>query len=280
MSGLEIDWLKALTSLDIELITLLTTKPEININYQDKNGNTILILLYKTHKKSSHNIDTINKLLKITELLIQNKININLTDNEGNNALMIYCSNYDDIRIIQLLIDAGVNLDEQNLLGETALIRSCLYEKNNLSKYLIDNGANIYLVTRQDRSYVYRSPMTIIYDNNNVDLMALLLDRNKMYRTVVILLLCPTKKIKTIEGYGSDGLAISINIETYNIYRYFNGLYSILIKTSMYDENIWDIIIGYIRYNQMCLYGKDEFSSYVEWDTHKEIIQLIKHNIY
>lgn len=79
------------------------------------------------------------------KLLLQhdkNKIDLTATDRSGNNALM-YASMYGSLQIVELLMNAGININDKNSKQGTALLFGTLYGKVNLIEFLIKNGCDI-----------------------------------------------------------------------------------------------------------------------------------------
>lgn len=77
-------------------------------------------------------------LYRIVEKLIELGVDINIIDNFGENALFFSCyyNKYDHIN--KLLIDAGINVNQQNKYGDTILHLICRKNKLTLLKYLIN----------------------------------------------------------------------------------------------------------------------------------------------
>ena len=74
--------------------------------------------------------------------LLQHKANPNIQDNNGWTALMVSCI-AEDVTIIEILIDAGSNVDIVKQDGLTALMIACDYPGNvNIVRCLLKAGAN------------------------------------------------------------------------------------------------------------------------------------------
>ena len=99
---------------NIEVSNLILTSPIIDLDYQDKNGNTYLHLA------------VINQLKEIIKLLIEKGIYINKQNNEGNSALhLAYTIN--NKPIINILIDNGIDknlLNKENKIAEEIIIKN------------------------------------------------------------------------------------------------------------------------------------------------------------
>ncbi len=79
--------------------------------------------------------------LEIVELLLNSGAKIDMKDASGNTALMGVCfKGYEDIA--KILIDKGANVNEQNSMGATALIYAATFNRANIAKLLLEHGAD------------------------------------------------------------------------------------------------------------------------------------------
>ena len=84
-----------------------------------------------------------NKRIDIFNILInKSNIDVNKICFRGHDALMYACQ-YNNLDIINKLIEKGANLSHINNEGNNALIISCMWENLNVAKLLIANGMNI-----------------------------------------------------------------------------------------------------------------------------------------
>jgi ankyrin repeat protein len=99
---------------NISISNLILTSPIIDLDYQDKNGNTYLHLAVMFQQK------------EIMNLLIEKGISINRQNKKGNTALHIaYIVN--NKQIIKVLIDNGIDkniLNQENKLAEDLMIKN------------------------------------------------------------------------------------------------------------------------------------------------------------
>lgn len=113
---------------------------------------------------------TLKDNLEIVELLIDSGVNVNLQDNSGNNALMVAIDNKIDFDIIKLLIISGTDINLRNNIGDTALIIAVKKDSSlTLIEFLINAGADINII------------------NNNGD-NALKIASEKKYNSIIKLL--------------------------------------------------------------------------------------------
>lgn len=114
-----------------KLIIELLSKYNININFQDENGNTVLILAFNKlfNSSSEHN----RYILEIIDVLLNLGLNPNIQNKQGNNSLLLsYSFKYNFEEIIKLLLDYNANLFLTNKLGNTLLINIVM--SNDIAK--------------------------------------------------------------------------------------------------------------------------------------------------
>ena len=128
-----------------------------DVNIQDDDGNTVLIIACKENKT------------EIVQLLLKNKADVNIQDDEGDTALIIACENgYKDI--VQLLLEnKDTDINKQNIDGNTALIMAC-YNKD-IVQLLLENKADLNIQNETGNT-------ALIYTCNNgyKDIVKLLLE--------------------------------------------------------------------------------------------------------
>ena len=99
---------------NIEVSNLILTSPILDLDYQDKNGNTYLHLAVNSHQK------------EIAKLLIEKGIYINKQNKEGETALHLAYSNNDN-SIINLLVENGIDkniVNKKNKMAEEIKVRN------------------------------------------------------------------------------------------------------------------------------------------------------------
>ena len=83
--------------------------------------------------------------------LLEQGADLNVIDQYGNNALWAACF-AESVDCINLLLQAGVNIDFQNPSGATVLIYSASSAKDQIVAHLLQAGANPRLTTQDDFS--------------------------------------------------------------------------------------------------------------------------------
>lgn len=129
---------------NIDMIKLLIKNSDFNINFRNGEGKTALMVASGKYKSA------------IVELLIQNGASVNLKD--GNytkfyyhdltsrirsevTALMYAAKTY--LKNVIFLVEAGANINDVDMSGDTALHYAVSNNLDTIVKYLIDNGADV-----------------------------------------------------------------------------------------------------------------------------------------
>jgi ankyrin repeat protein len=69
-----------------------------------------------------------------------------------------------DLKVLQLLLDSGIDINAQNEHGQTALHGAAFAAAHEAVQFLIDRGARIDL-----RDSLNRRPLEVAHDNNRVE---------------------------------------------------------------------------------------------------------------
>lgn len=104
----------------------------------------------------------------ICELLIEAGANVNAQDMAGNTALMGVCfKGFNDIA--QFLIDKGADVNLKNKTGGTALSFAATFNQNTIAKLLLANGAEVNIKDQNGQT-----PLELAQKQDNKELVALL----------------------------------------------------------------------------------------------------------
>lgn len=107
-----------------------------NVNITDFRGYTML-MMECAHYGKKYNIDRIR-------MLINAGSDVNICDSTGCDVLMLICNNRtNDVEIVQLLIDAGSNVNHQCKTGHTSAMFSL--REPDVTKLLISKNYNVNL---------------------------------------------------------------------------------------------------------------------------------------
>lgn len=127
---------------DYNIVKILLNK--YNINSIDKNNNTPIIIAIKF------------KVYDILKFIISMSPNIYITDIELKNPLHLSIINDIDIDIIEKLLILNININNQDIFGNTALHYSTL-STCNVVKLLLSYGAHPLVQNKQKRNCIYYS---------------------------------------------------------------------------------------------------------------------------
>ena len=145
--------------------------PDININKQDTDGNSLLINAIQYGKiklarlliSKKANVDICNDYkqnalmkacsrgyLDIVKLLVENDADISLVDEFGDNALMYALSSRSEYsyEIVKYLIFKEANVNIYNNERQTALMNACSMGYLDIVELLVENNADISLVDK------------------------------------------------------------------------------------------------------------------------------------
>ena len=200
---------------------------EININAQDKDGNTKLmrrLLKYASshYYASSRNPATCKKIIDIVE---NKHSDLNIQNNNGDTALII-ASKWSLHGHVELLIKNGANVNIQNKNGDTALnvvfqkknwfrkkssvhcIIRCLVQANVDINKQNEEGNTILMDIACNGDYYYKTILFLIkegadidIENNDGETALTLAKNNRQWEAVMLLLL--EKKEANEELFGS-----------------------------------------------------------------------------
>jgi ankyrin repeat protein len=144
----------------LDLVQFFIKQQQADINYQDSNGKSALINA------------CFNNHFVIATYLIQHGAQVNLTNQYGETALffaytsksMLYkyysyekivnyqLSNANMLSLVDLLIQKGIDINHQNIYGQSVLHKVCEEGNLELVKYLIEKGADMNLKDNYDQT--------------------------------------------------------------------------------------------------------------------------------
>lgn len=110
-----------------------------NVNFQDEDGNTALMLAIEREDE------------KTAKLLIENGADVNLQNKNGITALML-AMNDDKVEVVEKLIENKVYINFQDNSGRTALMMAVSYGNMKMIEKLIENGADLNLQDNDGRT--------------------------------------------------------------------------------------------------------------------------------
>jgi ankyrin repeat protein len=141
-----------------KIVKLLLNHPKIDINLENKNGDTPLFLSIKYLNNSSS-----EETLKI--LLNHPKIDINLQNKNGDTALMIAAKFSDNNAYNFLLECPNIDINLQNKNGDTALMIAAFHSNSELCKILLNRSdININIQNKMECTILHFASYYLLED--------------------------------------------------------------------------------------------------------------------
>lgn len=199
---------------------------------------------------------------KFAEFVNTNKDQLNIQNNLGCTALMLACSNDELInqeQIIEILINAGSDLNLQDINGSTALIfASHKMNQNITSRLLNTKDINLNIKNQyNDTAIMYLVNNIIIGDTEKLNIIQLFLNkgadiniREKDSEYDILCCICMSKNNNFKENAIKLLLDTDINLKTVNN-KNKSGFEYICEHAS--EETIKDCFIKHIYYNETIL---------------------------
>eukprot|EP00833_Pecoramyces_ruminatium_P018011 jgi/Orpsp1_1/1192043/evm.model.d7180000090145.2 len=169
---------------------------------------------------------------KIIKYLIKNKFKVYNINNEI--IEIIICNNR--LNILKILIPGYLNINNEDIDGNTALIYAIKYQNFEIIKYLVDNGADMNVVNKK---------INVIYhliNNNNIDILKYLVDNNL--------------NINKKDQYGQTLLGYSISLKNEQIINFliqhnadFSGISNKIEILDLITKNNNLNLINFIVFN-------------------------------
>ncbi|KAG4106091.1 ankyrin repeat-containing domain protein [Neocallimastix lanati (nom. inval.)] len=145
-------------------INYLISKRGMDINIQNNNGDTLLMIACQKNYRS------------LVEKLIEHHVELDTINRQGNTALIISCQNQ-CYEIVKLLLQYQANISIVNNKGHSVLHIACMNNNEEIAKLLMEQGANEEL-----KDYQGWTPLTYAYRHGNLELIQYIQERMKEKR--------------------------------------------------------------------------------------------------
>ena len=125
--------------MEYQKIILFLLQLEININYQNELGDTILMLA----SRNGHH--------QVVELLLSKDPDINIQNNEGMTALM-FASGKGHHQVVEFLLSKDPDINIRNTDGWTALMFGCIFGHHKIVEFLLSKDPDINIQNNDKRT--------------------------------------------------------------------------------------------------------------------------------
>ncbi len=189
-----------------EILDFLITEGA-DLNLQDVNGNTALLLAIQTKESEIEKISIAKKLINAGP-------DLKLCNNQGFTPLIL-ASSLNEVRIVELLINKGADSNLRTKDGFTALMHACSNGNEEIVNLLINKSANLDLDVRGGV-------------NNTT---AIMMATDEGLTGIVKLLINAGANANLLTTHGYSPLMVSIDKE-------YNAIAELLITTKGVDLNL------------------------------------------
>lgn len=224
------------------------------------------------------------KNINAIDILLNHNSNLNITDKDGNNSLhlAVYTKN---LSICNKIIDKDININAKTAIGETALHIACNFQQFDIIKLLINN--NIDINAQDYNNEITAIIYSITLNTNNISKYLLYNGANPniqdfMGNTVLHYALIEENYEIAYELIKSDKINIKPNVNIYNINEKI-PLHILLEKETIYENEILEELFKQSNLNYQDN-TKNSALHYIckksLWKTYKNILETKKLNIF
>ena len=166
---------KSCELLDVYTLLFISPKAQIDLRLKKalpRQESFDFIKNYKNrYGKTLLHIAALHENVDVVSLLFDRGMNVDTRDNDGRTSLFI-SAECQYVDLMKLLLDRGATIDTRDNYGNTSLHDSARNENVELVRLLLDRGANVDTQDNDGRTPLYASAW-----NGNVKIVRLLLDR-------------------------------------------------------------------------------------------------------
>lgn len=140
----------------LEVVNMLLSNRSNAVNKRDNNQQTPLFIAARNSKG------------KIVNLLIEKGAQVNARDKTMSTALHSTPTR----KVADILLKHGADIDAENVIGNTALIKNLVYDNFIMVKYFLNNNASIDINGERDNNLLY-----LALNSGNTDIVRMILER-------------------------------------------------------------------------------------------------------
>jgi ankyrin repeat protein len=187
---------------DIEKITYLINNPSFDINYEDRQGKTLLMLASEYG------------LVEVVKMLLTMGANPNDRNSVGRTPIM-FASVEGHKEVVELLLSSGANPNDKDKYGNSPILWASGNGHKEVVELLLSNGAN-----PNDKDDLKNTPIMLASKKNYLDIVLILLIKGaNIPENIDELLKNPSEEIKLF--------FINLNV---------NNMFNVLIEKGMSKE--------------------------------------------
>ena len=110
-------------------------------------------------------------------LLVEYGVNVDFQNIEGETPLII-ASREGHVDVVTFLVEHGANLNLQCRLGNTALMTACLYKERDVVTFLVEHGANVNLQSKDGTTalFLFLCGIPMYSDDNYCNVLSSLIE--------------------------------------------------------------------------------------------------------
>jgi len=128
-----------------DVVKLLIEKGA-NIDHQNKDGDTALLLSIENSQDGDNDINGDNDMINF---LLENNANIHIKNNNKYDALLMGIRTVNNTDVVKTIIKKGANINAQDEKGNTPLMLAINFESAYMVELLIEEGANVNLANNE-----------------------------------------------------------------------------------------------------------------------------------
>lgn len=227
-----------------------------NINSRNNDNQTILMETFLAFAKlSPQEIDRRASLLSMVRKLIKEGVEVDSEDNNNETVLFIAVRSKDMDSVLLLLEEDEIDINHQNINGDTVLDVAVFDGIENLDLILIllDSGANPNLKDKNDKTIVEKLIHAILYLHHNIKRDETVKDLNVEGKYMVVLkelLENSTINLNNLNSKGQPLFFDSVLYQNENLFKLLRSFGCDINKKDKEGKNIIHTLLEYAKKNE------------------------------